>query len=117
MADNSFPISSSSMDDNNQIQMAKPPTPLSSSSIDHHHHHLSDSELETNLQHIHNDDIIWRDWFFNKIEKILDISNNNSIGQQQQQQPTIKNVTVIFGQAGSGKTFLIQLLRDRKSVV
>ncbi|KAH9497303.1 Ankyrin repeat domain-containing protein 50 [Dermatophagoides farinae] len=114
MADNiSFPKSSSS--DDNQAQ---PSEPLPRTDL-----HISDSELETNLQQIReNNDIIWRDWFFNKIEKILDISNgNNSIGQQQQQQqqssqqqPTIKNVTVIFGQAGSGKTFLIQLLSQTK---
>ena len=123
MADNSFPISSS---DDNRAQIVKPPEqpppPLQSTDTP-----VSDSELETNLQQIRNDDdIIWRDWFFNKIEKILDISNgNNSVGQHQQQQhnqpqsssqqqPTIKNVTVIFGQAGSGKTFLMQLLSQTK---
>lgn len=78
-----------------------------------HFSHLSDAELEVvNRTALNEDEIICREWFFNKIDKLLDIftptnpnSNNN---------PTIKNVTVVFGHAGSGKTFLIQLLTKTK---
>ena len=74
-----------------------------------------DSELEANWKQVchQKDDIIWREWFFNKIEKILDI-NANSSATNSNIHPTLKNVTVIFGQAGSGKTFLIQLLSQIK---
>ncbi|UXI15999.1 post-GPI attachment to proteins factor [Sarcoptes scabiei] len=88
------------------------------------------SELETNLKLIYNNhnkstkssdvpmrnQIIFRDWFFNKVEKILDISSSSSLAfnSNSNLQPTIKNVTVVFGQAGTGKTFLVQLLSETK---
>ena len=58
------------------------------------------------------DGIIWREWFLNKIEKILDVNANSSTTSNIH--PTLKNVTVIFGQAGSGKTFLIEMLSQIK---
>lgn len=73
---------------------------------------MSDSEWENNQQKIqNNEDIMLRDWFFNKIDKILDLSTSTMTNSNM---PTIKNVTVIFGQAGSGKTFLMQLLSQNQ---
>lgn len=76
-----------------------------------------------------NSEIIWREWFFSKMEKIVDMNsttattattttdstNNNNLtaaaaANNNNNNPTLKNVTVVFGQAGSGKTFLMQLL-------
>ena len=74
-----------------------------------------------------NSEIIWREWFFSKMEKIVDMNsttattsttttdstNNNNLtaaAANNNNNPTLKNVTVVFGQAGSGKTFLMQLL-------
>lgn len=105
--------------------------PSSSSSLSSSHHQyvqqqqnfknipppnmFSDYELEAIWQQIKDekDDIIWRDWFLTKIDKMLDMSNNpvsSTSPNTNQQHPTLKNVTVIFGHAGSGKTFLMQLL-------
>lgn len=68
-------------------------------------HVYTDSILERN-------DIIWRDWFFNKIDKILDTNNSQPASANNSNNPTIKNVTVLFGHAGSGKTFLMSLLNQ-----
>lgn len=80
------------------------------SSLQNSQHLFADSELEANWLKIcqAKDDIIWREWIFNKFDKILD--SNSTATTASNVHPTLKNVTVIFGQAGSGKTFLIQLL-------
>src|SRR6218665_858488 len=63
-----------------------------------------------------NRDIITREWFFSKIDKILDINSPTSVSVSSNVNPTIKNVTVVFGGPATGKTFLFQMLLTRKPI-
>lgn len=70
-----------------------------------------DCELEKNWRSIRaKNNLIWREWFLSKIDKILDQTTSTTVANHSNSPAHIKNVTVIFGYAGSGKTFLIQLL-------